>query len=86
MTIPELKAIARAKIARADQAVTAIDKDLWRPIERLQRAGSESNGAGIYPDILRFRGALSEAAEAIARAQKIIRETDWPSDQDYDIG
>jgi len=79
------RAAARAKIARAGHSVTEIDRHLWGPIERLERAGSASNGAGIYADIPRFRSALAEAATAIADAQKIVRETDWPTDQDYDI-
>jgi hypothetical protein len=86
MTSLELKAIARAKIIRAREATEAIDRDLWGPIERLQAAGSGGNGAGIYADVYRFRGALADAAAAVARAQKIVRETDWPSDHDYDIG
>jgi hypothetical protein len=80
------RTIARARIAKARAATIAIDQDLWSPIERLQRAGESANGAGIYADVPRFRSALHEAAAAIARAQKIIRETDWPSDHDYDIG
>jgi hypothetical protein len=79
------KIIARHKIVKAKLATDAIDNDLWRPIERLKSAGATSNGAGIYADVPRLRTALVDAAEAIARAQKIVRETDWPTDHDYDI-
>lgn len=82
-----VKDIARRRIERAQEATRQIDHnlDLWQAIETLQRAGGPSNGAGIYADIPRLKSALAAAASAIARAQKIVNETEWPSDHDYDV-
>lgn len=75
----------RSKIERARQATAGIDLGLWDAIGRLQRVGNTSNGAGIYADVSAFRSALGDAATAIARAQEIVRATDWPTAQDYDL-
>ena len=75
---------ARDKIKRARAATAGIDLGLWYAIERLQRVGQVSNGAGIYADVGAFRQALADAAGAIARAQEIVRATDWPTNEDYD--
>lgn len=79
-----VKCIARERIRKAQEATDKIDKDLWGPIERLQRAGSCGNGAGIFSDVSLLRSALAEAAAAIKRAQDIMKETDWPTNVDYD--
>lgn len=75
------------KIKRARDATAGIDLGLWDAIGRLQdigRFGRVGNGAGIYADVTAFRSALADAATAIARAQEIVRSTDWPTKQDYD--
>ena len=72
------------KIKRAREATAGIDLRLWDAIERLQRIGHLGNGAGIYADVSAFRSALGDAAAAIARAQEIVRSTDWPTNEDYD--
>ena len=80
-----VKCIARERINKAQAATTQIDNGgLWQSLQRLQDAGRGSNGAGIFCDIPRFESALREAAAEIAAAQKIINETQWPSDADYD--
>lgn len=79
------KAVGRAKIEKARQATAGIDLGLWDAVERLRRIGFVSNGAGIYADVSAFRSALADAASAIARAQEIIRATDWPTNEDYDL-
>ena len=81
----EARQAARTKIAKAAAATAGIDLGLWDAIERLQRAGGNSNGAGIYADVPQFRAALAHAASAILRAQEIVRATDWPTNEDYDI-
>lgn len=73
------------KITRARAAAAGIDLGLWDAIARLQRTGQVSNGAGIYADVLAFRRALGDAAAAISRAQEIVRATDWPTAEDYDV-
>jgi len=75
---------ASAKIKKARDATAGIDLGLWDAIERLQRIGQTGNGAGIYADVSAFRSALGDAAAAIARAQEIVRATDWPTNEDYD--
>jgi len=77
--------IIRDRIARAQEATAKIDRDLWRPLERLTDICKPSNGAGIFCDIPRIKSALAEAAAAIASAQKIMNDTEWPSDRDYDL-
>jgi hypothetical protein len=77
--------LAREKIRKARDATAGIDLGLWDAIERLQRIGQVSNGAAIYADVPGFRAALGAAASAIVRAQEIVRATDWPTDEDYDI-
>ena len=77
--------LARTKIEKARQATAGIDLGLWDAIGRLQRIGHVGNGAGIYADVSAFRAALGDAAAAIARAQEIVRATDWPTDEDYDL-
>lgn len=74
------------KIKRAREATAGIDLGLWDAIARLQRIGHTGNGAGIYADVTAFRSALGDAATAIARAQEIVRATDWPTNEDYDLG
>jgi len=81
----EARQAARAKIRKAQAATAGIDLGLWAAIERLQRAGSQGNGAGIYADVPQFRAALADAASAISRAQEIVRATDWPTNEDYDV-
>jgi hypothetical protein len=79
------KCIARQRVQDAQKATDLIDRGgLWNSLQRLQDAGRGSNGAGVFCDISRLKGALSEAAAEIARAQKIMAETQWPSDRDYD--
>jgi hypothetical protein len=77
--------LARAKINRAQRETARINDVLWESIRCLQGAGCRSNGAGIFSDLSRFRSALAEAAIAIKRAQDIVKATDWPTDNDYDI-
>jgi hypothetical protein len=76
---------AREKIRKARDATLGIDLDLWSAIERLQRVGQVANGAAIYADVPAFRSALAVAASAIMRAQEIVRATDWPTAEDYDV-
>lgn len=86
MTIPlATQTVARAKIEKGRQATAGIDLGLWDAISRLQRIGGTGNGAGIYADVSAFRSALGDAATAIARAQEIVRATDWPTAEDYDL-
>jgi hypothetical protein len=77
--------LAREKIRKARDATAGIDLGLWDAITALQRIGQVSNGAAIYADVPGFRAALGHAASAIVRAQEIVRATDWPTDEDYDI-
>ena len=81
----EARQAARAKITKAAAATAGIDLGLWDAIDRLLRAGSHGNGAGIYADVPQFRAALADAASAILRAQEIVRATDWPTNEDYDV-
>jgi len=74
----------REKIRRAQEATAGINLGLWDALAHLQRVGRPSNGAGIYADVDAFRRALADAATVIARAQEIVRATDWPSPEDYE--
>ncbi len=80
------KEIARRHIQAAQDATTEIDNGgLWRALQRLQDAGRGSNGAGIFCDVSQFKSALREAAAEIKAAQKIMDETCWPTDHEYNI-
>lgn len=71
------------RIAKAKAATAAIDRQLWPAIDHLQRIGQVSNGAGIYADVSALRSALTRATLAVALALQAIRETEWPTEEDY---
>jgi hypothetical protein len=44
----------------------------------------DRNARGVYAHPYALGAHLAEAREAIARAEGIIRNTQWPTDEDYD--
>lgn len=74
--------LERIAVARATTAT--IDDALWPAIERLQRVGRTGNGAGIYADVAAFRKELKALAATIVAAKKLIDDTQWPTDEDYE--
>ncbi|MHC2844807.1 hypothetical protein [Bradyrhizobium diazoefficiens] len=77
---------ARRWLKAAQTATQAIDKgELWPSLERLQRAGSENNGAGVYAYRSEMLSALAVAAVAIREASEKLRAADWPTDADWDV-
>lgn len=77
---------ARSRLKAAQIATQAIDNgDLWPALERLQRTGSDSNGAGVYASRSEMLSALAVAAVAIREASEKLRAADWPTDADWDV-
>lgn len=72
------------KIEKAKDATARIDRDLSTIVYQLQRIGIARNGAGIYSDVPSFRSALRDVFIAIASADRMVMETDWPTEEDYD--
>jgi hypothetical protein len=57
-----------------------------RASDELRRCfhGRIINGWGIYSDPSQVRSALQDALTHIQAALNTMRDTDWPSNQDYD--
>ena len=75
---------ARTRITEAAKATQRIDGLIFPAIDNLRAAVVHGNGAGVYSDVSRVRGAIAAAKTAIAQAELIVRETPWPSNEDYD--
>jgi hypothetical protein len=75
---------ARSRIDRAFAATARMDGLLNPALDALLSALGPSNGAGIYRDVSRVRSAMAAAKAAIIAAEAIDRETQWPSNEDYD--
>lgn len=77
---------ARRRLSAAQEATQSIDKgELWPALERLQRVGADSNGAGVYASRGEMLSALAVAAVAIREASEKLRAADWPTDADWDV-
>jgi hypothetical protein len=44
----------------------------------------DRNARGVYAHPYALGAHLAEAREAIARAEEVVRNTQWPTDEDYD--
>ncbi|MFL5130765.1 MAG: hypothetical protein ACJ8DD_11530 [Microvirga sp.] len=44
----------------------------------------DRNALGVYAHPYALRAHLAEAREAIGRAEEIVRNAQWPTDEDYD--
>lgn len=71
------------KIEKAKDATARIDRDLSTIVEQLQRIGIARNGVGIYSDVPSFRSDLRDVFIAIASVDRMVMETDWPTEEDY---
>ncbi|QOZ66411.1 hypothetical protein [Bradyrhizobium arachidis] len=77
---------ARRRLRAAQTTTQTIDEgELWPALERLQRAGAENNGAGVYASRSEMLSALAVAALAIREASEKLRAVDWPTDADWDV-
>jgi hypothetical protein len=76
---------AREKIVAAGDATDRVQEEIWKAMDVLERCESTSMTVqGVYTDPSNQRAGLQAAREAIERAEKIMSETQWPTDKDYD--
>lgn len=75
-----------SKIINAASATDTIQDHVGVALDRLQHGfnGRIVNGFGVYADPSMRRNDLVEAQKAIEAALKVMRETAWPSNAEYD--
>ncbi|WP_048710216.1 hypothetical protein [Microvirga massiliensis] len=58
---------------------------VWKALEALEHfEGSIMNVREADSDVHRERAVLAAAREALKQAERILQETQWPTDADYD--
>lgn len=73
------------EIAKAESAPTEVQAHIGRALSALGGFnGRIINGFGVYADVSRQHLKLIEARDSIAAALKIMTDTSWPTDADYD--
>ena len=74
-----------SKIAFAESATVEVQKQVAEALIALGSFKSDPvNGWNVFYDVSRQRLALYDAHKSIAAALKIMSDTSWPTDADYD--
>jgi len=73
------------KIARAASATVEVQARVRQALDALDGFnGRVVNGFGFYADVSRQRLHLIEARDSIVTALKVMSDTAWPTNDDYE--